>query len=253
MTTQKSVKPRRGRATTSRTAGGLSAEPADQQLSLGSNRFRPPVPVTLRVLPAATGPEVDPVRLFIMREPDQADWEIWSRMETAKLWQVVSLTLGLSPDCDPALIKWPEVFEQRLRIAVNAVLTNVLAAERTAETRNSVVRLRQFAAWAVGKNIDLPPIFPGASDLTAFPGGRTLSKQEMITAHSKNWPTVEADIGEASRNGLGQAKTGSRRWNERQALAWAERTGRWRTSVEKPTAADPASWIPRGSPRKHRR
>lgn len=209
--------------------------------------------MTLRGLQSAIEPDVDPVPLLLMREPHHADWEVWSRMETAKLWQAVSLTLGLSPDCDPALIKWPEVFEQRLRIAVNAVLTNVLAAERAAEIRSSVVRLPQFAAWAVGKNIDLPPIFPGASDLTTLPGGRTLSKQELITAHSKNWPTVEADIGEASRNGLGRAKTGSRRWNERQALAWAERTGRWRTSVEKPIAADPASWIPGGSLRKLRR
>lgn len=210
--------------------------------------------MTLRGLPSAIEPDVDPVRLLLMREPHHADWEVWSRMETAKLWQAVSLTLGLSPNCDPTLIKWPEVFEQRLRIAVNAVLTNVLAAERTAETRNSVVRLPLFAAWAIAKNIDLPPTFPGASDLTASPGGRTLSKQELISTHSKNWPTVEADIGEASRNGLGrQAKTGSRRWNERQALAWAERTGRWHTSVEKPTTADPASWIPGGSSKKHRR
>lgn len=53
--------------------------------------------------------------------------------------------------------------------------------------------------------------------IKAFP----LTKQAMITNHKKNWPTIERDIKDASKNGLVAAKFSDRKWVEELALNWA--------------------------------
>jgi len=58
------------------------------------------------------------------------------------------------------------------------------------------------------------------------PGEMSIPRQLLIDRCKEFWPTVAADLDEASRNELSVAKAGQRGWYERIAIAWAERNGR---------------------------
>ncbi len=62
----------------------------------------------------------------------------------------------------------------------------------------------------------------------------TMKKAAMITQHKHEWPTIEQDIKDATRNGLNKAKAGQRDWKEAEAMEWARSKGKL-TSINKPT------------------
>lgn len=68
-----------------------------------------------------------------------------------------------------------------------------------------------------------------------------MSKQGLINAHKHHWPTIEADIDRAAKNGLATAKFGQRGWYEAKALKWARSNGKI-TQPRSPTSID---WPPR--------
>ena len=55
------------------------------------------------------------------------------------------------------------------------------------------------------------------------PGGPTLKRVALVKRNSRLWPSIEADLSEASRNGLSVARITGRPgyWNEARAVAWA--------------------------------
>ena len=55
-----------------------------------------------------------------------------------------------------------------------------------------------------------------------------LKKSALISMHRHEWPTIEADLREASRNGLGAARVKHGFWDESAALNWAKRNGKIR-------------------------
>jgi hypothetical protein len=71
-----------------------------------------------------------------------------------------------------------------------------------------------------------------------------LKKQALIRKHKRDWPSIENDLINASRNGLANlAKAGDQGWVERNALAWAESKGKLQRSgsaAEKPVSIDQA-------------
>jgi hypothetical protein len=55
---------------------------------------------------------------------------------------------------------------------------------------------------------------------------QVLNKRAMIMEHKDEWPTIESDISEASRNGLSAAKVDPQGWCEDKALRWAKSKGK---------------------------
>jgi hypothetical protein len=53
-----------------------------------------------------------------------------------------------------------------------------------------------------------------------------MSRAGLVKAHIHHWPTIEADLSDAARNGLSEAKAGERGWVESKALEWARAKGR---------------------------
>ncbi len=49
----------------------------------------------------------------------------------------------------------------------------------------------------------------------------SMTKAAMVEQHKHQWPTIERDMTDASKNRLASAKAGKRGWNEADALAWA--------------------------------
>jgi hypothetical protein len=59
---------------------------------------------------------------------------------------------------------------------------------------------------------------------------RMLKRGALIAELERQWPSIERDISEASRNGLGVAHIG-KLWDAGAALKWADSMGRLRTSI----------------------
>ena len=60
----------------------------------------------------------------------------------------------------------------------------------------------------------------------------TMKKAAMVEQHKHEWPSIERDMQDASRNGLDAAKAGEREWDEFEALEWARTKGKL-TSIDK--------------------
>lgn len=55
-----------------------------------------------------------------------------------------------------------------------------------------------------------------------------IKKSALIEQHKRNWPSIETDINDASRNSLGSAKSTKKGyWNEAAAIAWAKARGKY--------------------------
>lgn len=65
-----------------------------------------------------------------------------------------------------------------------------------------------------------PPITPATSPTF------TMTKAAMIEQHRHEWQSIEQDIKDAKRNGLGNAKAGARGWDEAKAMEWARVRGK---------------------------
>ncbi len=62
---------------------------------------------------------------------------------------------------------------------------------------------------------------------------RILKKSAMVATYLDKWPTIDADINEAARNGLAVAKTGKKgMWNVDKAIEWARSKGKWLEPVQ---------------------
>jgi hypothetical protein len=54
----------------------------------------------------------------------------------------------------------------------------------------------------------------------------TMARAALIQAHKNDWPTIQRDLKDASKNGLAKAKAGDRDWYEDLALEWARSRGK---------------------------
>lgn len=54
----------------------------------------------------------------------------------------------------------------------------------------------------------------------------------LVERYKKEWPTIETDLQNASKNGLSNAKFGSRDWDEDVALEWALKRGKRTCGVQ---------------------
>ena len=73
---------------------------------------------------------------------------------------------------------------------------------------------------------------PGRSEPDS-PPPRILKKAVLIRELEHEWPTIEGDMREASRNGLSKAKTSNHGfWDVEEARRWADRNGKMKKSAQ---------------------
>lgn len=65
-----------------------------------------------------------------------------------------------------------------------------------------------------------------------------LKKEVLINRHIQAWPTIEADLQNASRNGLNIAKGGNRGWIESRTLDWARSRGKVSSDMKEANPLD---------------
>lgn len=67
------------------------------------------------------------------------------------------------------------------------------------------------------------PLPPAESPAPVPPAGKVpMTRAALVAAHGSAWPSIEADLTDASKNGLSDAaKVGKRGWDEDRALEWA--------------------------------
>lgn len=104
-------------------------------------------------------------------EVSKPDWKKWSNTLSAPLWQAVALSLDMDPGSvreatnhlsngDP-FRNSPQEFKERLKLAVNHLeCDNLSTKKREANTADSEVDLRVFAAWATSLEWNLHDQFP---------------------------------------------------------------------------------------------
>jgi hypothetical protein len=104
----------------------------------------------------------------------RANWEYWSHIIKAEVWQAVALSFGAEPIKVPGLdLDWrdgefdecPPNFLDRLEIACNHIETGALRAEGTGQIPFRKVRLAHFFQWAFSppRSWPRPKQFPPGS------------------------------------------------------------------------------------------
>lgn len=87
----------------------------------------------------------------------------------------------------------------------------------------------------------VPVVQPEAHAATAL-RETPMSRAGLVKAHIHHWPTIEADLKDAARNGLSVTKAGERSWSENKALEWARAKGKLTDqpgASSQPSLADP--------------
>lgn len=73
------------------------------------------------------------------------------------------------------------------------------------------------------------PVIPTSSEVEVNSLVIKMKRAALVKECKENWPTVEGDLREGSRNGLSnQAKLGSGFWDVSAAVSWARQEGKWK-------------------------
>lgn len=84
-----------------------------------------------------------------------------------------------------------------------------------------------------------PPV--SAAESVSLPGSDfAMKRAALIAKHRHAWPTIAADLTDATRNGLRKAKAGARGWNESMALNWARSKGKLKSASTEANCLDAA-------------
>lgn len=176
----------------------------------------------------------------------------WLEALTGEAWPLPRLlahgvlpSLWLTPDAaDPvAPVVLERVFEGRhegfLAPICFAGDTHRLAVDRTMFLTMTRTPSGELVRFTPGIPADLDELrWPAASlrklaapnGAAPTPKGPTIKRAELIERNERQWPTIGADLREASRRhpGLAAAMAGGGRWREAVALAWARGNDRIR-------------------------
>jgi hypothetical protein len=143
------------------------------------------------------------------------------------------------------LMHWTEHVQVKTRHITAAAFAAWLAA-------NELEPSHHVAAWfkALGVQAQSSAIEPSAEleekEPTEQP--RLLKKKALLEELASDWPTIEKDIREASRNGLDSAKGGKHgMWNAKLCRDWAESKGKLKKAAQ--VISLQSSWPPANTTR----
>lgn len=100
---------------------------------------------------------------------------------------------------------------------------------------STLVSAAELRRWCAAHGVTLQPVTnqapappPVPTVVEPVPTGPVLKRAALIKQHEPEWPTIESDLREASRNGLSVAQVASRTgyWNPEAALRWGKEHGK---------------------------
>jgi hypothetical protein len=197
------------------------------------------------------------------------NYKYWGTVATVKIWEAVFIMHGYDPRARGQgyvpLNSSGDAMDlaDDLRLVESAVLAKEI--EVAARTDGSVgpdthLTRDSLAAWANFHGYSFMAAGLGyvnkqsgrqtSSSGSAAPAPRFPKKRSvMVSQNLRNWPTIESDMREASRNGLHEARVGSRGWDEEVALNWARSQGKLKHEPDAP-GSQSSPWP--GSATRHR-
>lgn len=150
--------------------------------------------------------------------------------------------------CKAAIERWQEL--ERNAKTPSEVIT---AEQRLVAPRQELADLNRQASGAeVVEPVAEPEQAPPPKQVQAVPAvqPRAMKRAALIAELLSEWPGIEDDLREASRNGLGAAKLAQHgMWNPDVAMEWAKSRGKL---AQQTTGMSPATWrgpITRHQPR----
>lgn len=213
---------------------------------------------------------------FYNRPEAAADYDHWLRLDFWTTDEAVALLLGKNPEVlTPQRVQKELNPEWRLLLDSKPQPTEFLRqyealrkiAQRADAMRGAEIRPAVAIEWGITRAklqlpealiayleaVKGPPAQPRAqaapADLgsPAAPPARHLRRKALVRELAGRWPTIEADMTHASRNGLSEARGDDYgMWDEEKALQWARSQGKL-TGVRKEAAALVTVWPPRGT------
>ena len=191
----------------------------------------------------------------------------WRGRTKLKVWQLASMMAGIDPRDLPDIMcssdsddvyGEPADFSHEEHIILDAVNRGEIRCKRVMlSQQNSSMELpmSEIVAWLRSSKRhqiladQLDPMgraqeketpssqvsqTPIQSCTPPQPSGKKYSKAVMVDTFKSEWPTIDTDLSNASRNGLGgAARTGERGWDPDKALDWAKRNGKTVKAKEK--------------------
>ena len=181
------------------------------------------------------------------------NFDYWKHVALIQIWEAATMIHGYDPRArqfgySPMTSEGDALdMSADHRMLASAVMANELesagdaAGEVGPETylkRASLAdwaRSHGFATMADGLDSQAssngpPPINPGS---VASSPKFSMTRAALVAQHRHEWPTIDADIKDASKNGLTTAKVGKRGWDEDLAVEWARSKGK----LNKPAVA----------------
>lgn len=100
----------------------------------------------------------------------------------------------------------------------------------------AVMLAKDLTPYLAARNLAIAPSEPRlqSETVTVKDEAPSMKKSALIAELEHEWPTIEADLSEASRNGLNEARAPLHgQWYPDKARAWAKRQGKLREQVNK--------------------
>ena len=174
------------------------------------------------------------------------NFDYWRKVATIKISEVALMMYGYDPRARGLGYMPVDQHDQEMdlsddhRLLTSAVLTNELEAvagsatqpsPQTHLTKSSLIpwlRSRGYDELADGLEMRDPNSLPSSASArdTATGPKFSMKRAALIKQHQHQWPTIEADLADASKNQLNGALAGPRDWNEVKALEWARSRGK---------------------------
>lgn len=152
------------------------------------------------------------------------NWENWRLLESAAPWEIAALSLNI----EPTSVNPHEYGYERDPFPDDATFARFQSIERAIQQRfvaynNKLVNIAEFVAWAVSKNLDMPPVL------------------HAMGAASFVEPKPKADASTAINNDAVDMAA----WRAVALESWSKITAQ---HGPKPTARNVLSWLKKNGP-----
>lgn len=169
------------------------------------------------------------------------NFDYWKHVALIQIWEAATMIHGYDPRARqfgyvPMTSEGDALdLSGDHRMLASAVMANELEAAGDGAGQagpETFLKRASLAAWAksqgfatMADGLDIqasssgpPPI--GTGSVASSPKF-SMTRAALVAQHRHEWPTIEADIKDASKNGLSAARVDARGWDEDLAVDWA--------------------------------
>jgi hypothetical protein len=177
-----------------------------------------------------------------MKKPN---WEYWRDMPILTVYQGILLSCGLDPDRQDLVPGTDDIDGITKQLNDRVRLFGAYIEFGTFKTLKpdpkgffkATIHRDEFVSFAKLKGWQMPAEFaelagsiePTSAVQLASASPAKIKKKALIEKYRNQWPSVESDLAEASRNGLHVAKAPENGYyKEEEALHWAKERGKYK-------------------------